>query len=162
MDDLMNEECLLFSKLRECDVDDALRIETESFAKPWPRHAFEEAVDKKDLDFFTVLDENDKVIAQTAVYYIAGEEGDIMNVAVDKKYRNKGICEKLIAHIISECHNIGIDELTLEVRAGNDAAVHVYEKSGFVTEGVRKDYYSEPTEDALIMWRHGTIESKEE
>lgn len=52
-----------------------------------------------------------------------------MNVAVDKKYRNKGICEKLIAHIISECHNIGIDELTLEVRAGNDAAVHVYEKT---------------------------------
>ena len=79
----MNEECLLFSKLRECDVDDALRIETESFAKPWPRHAFEEAVDKKDLDFFTVLDENDKVIAQTAVYYIAGENIELHGKSVN-------------------------------------------------------------------------------
>lgn len=55
MDDLMNEECLLFSKLRECDVDDALRIETESFAKPWPRHAFEEAVDKRIWIFLRYL-----------------------------------------------------------------------------------------------------------
>ena len=151
----MTPEDISFRKLRESDVDDALRIETESFAKPWPRHAFEEAVTKEDLDFFVAADEDDRVIGQAAVYYIAGEEGDIMNVAVDSRYRNRGICGKLLCHIISECQENNIDEFTLEVRAGNAAAISVYEKNGFHTEGVRPKYYSEPVEDALIMWRHG-------
>ena len=146
-------EDITFRKLRESDIDEALSLETENFSKPWPRHAFEEAIPKEDLDYFVAVDSDGSIIGTAAMYYIAGEEGDLMNVSVDKRYRNQGICSRMVDYVIEQGKAAGLSDFTLEVRAGNTAAIRVYEKNGFRTEGVRKGYYEDPKEDALIMWK---------
>ena len=86
---------------------------------------------------------------------IAGE-GNIDNVVVDEKNRNRGIAGMLIDELIKLGESEGIYDYTLEVRVSNAAAIKVYERAGFKGEGVRPHFYEDPTEDALIMWRRGT------
>ena len=83
---------------------------------------------------------------------IAGE-GDVTNIAVFPEYRGRGIGAALTKALIVEGRKRGMNAFTLEVRVGNQAAIHIYEKLGFRSEGVRKGFYEKPKEDALIMWR---------
>ena len=80
-------------------------------------------------------------------------EAEVMNVAVHPEYRGLGISNKLMEALLDLGTKKGVSEYTLEVRVGNQAAIHLYEKFGFVGEGVRPGFYRKPTEDALIMWR---------
>ena len=81
------------------------------------------------------------------------DEGDISNVAVHPDYRRKSIAKQMMEELLSRGQKFGIDAFTLEVRAGNEAAVKLYEYFGFKTEGLRKRFYDKPVEDALIMWK---------
>ena len=83
---------------------------------------------------------------------IAGE-GDVTNIAVFPEYRGQGIGAALTKALLVEGRKRGMNAFTLEVRVGNQAAIHIYEKLGFRSEGVRKGFYEKPKEDALIMWR---------
>ena len=76
-----------------------------------------------------------------------------MNVAVSDALRRQGIAGKLLTEAMRRGREQGISDYTLEVRKSNKAAVSLYEGLGFRTEGVRKDYYEQPREDALIMWK---------
>lgn len=76
-----------------------------------------------------------------------------MNVGVHPDYRGRGIAHRLLAELFSEGTRRCVTEYTLEVRVGNAGAIHVYEDSGFVGEGVRPGFYTNPKEDALIMWK---------
>jgi len=80
-------------------------------------------------------------------------EADICNVSVDKSYQNKGIATKMLECLMKEGADKGVVAYTLEVRAGNKSAIHLYEKLGFVSEGIRPGFYERPKEDALIMWK---------
>ena len=142
-----------FRKLRQEDIDEAIRLETENFSRPWPRHAFEEVIPKKDVDYYVAVDGKDNVIGTAAMYLVAGDEGDLMNISVDRRYRNQGICSRMVDYVIKQGQAEGLLDFTLEGRAGNAAAIRVYEKNGFRTEGVRPGYYEDPEEDALIMWK---------
>jgi ribosomal-protein-alanine N-acetyltransferase len=86
------------------------------------------------------------------VLLIAGE-GNITNVAVDMALRNRGIGTRMLRYLIGEGEQKGLSAFTLEVRAGNAAAIHVYEKLGFRSEGIRPNFYEKPVEDAVIMWK---------
>ena len=79
------------------------------------------------------------------------DEGILTSVAVKEKYRNKGIAKKLMDSFIDEAKNRNIAFINLEVRASNAPAIALYEKYGFEKVGTRKNYYSKPTEDALLM-----------
>ena len=83
---------------------------------------------------------------------IAGE-GDVTNIAVFPEYRGRGLGAALTKALLVEGRKRGMNAFTLEVRVGNQAAIHIYEKLGFRSEGVRKGFYEKPKEDALIMWR---------
>ena len=83
---------------------------------------------------------------------IAGE-GDISNVAVYERYRGQRIADVLLKAMFALGEEHGILEYTLEVRSQNHSAIRLYERNGFVTEGVRKNFYQKPTDDALIMWK---------
>jgi ribosomal-protein-alanine N-acetyltransferase len=72
---------------------------------------------------------------------------------VDKRYRNKGIGTLLLSALIDYSGQVGIKRMTLEVREHNDAALRLYEKHGFVKDGIRKEYYRDTNEDAVIMWK---------
>ena len=96
--------------------------------------------------------EGDQVVGYAGLYQVL-DEGDITNIAVLPSARKKGIGTALTHALIEAGEQRAIHAFTLEVRVGNAAAIHIYEKLGFVTAGVRKGFYEKPKEDALIMWR---------
>ena len=80
-------------------------------------------------------------------------EGHITNVAVHPEFRHQGIGDQLVSELLSLCEKENIDLVTLEVRKSNQNAIKLYEKHGFVAEGIRKAYYQDNKEDAIIMWK---------
>ena len=83
------------------------------------------------------------------------EKGELMRIAVLPEYRGHGYSRMLMDRMVRSAHENEAPDLTLEVRAGNEPAIGLYKSYGFVEEAVRKGYYHNPTEDALIMWLHG-------
>lgn len=133
------------------DVEEVSRIEQESFSLPWSPEEFAKTLERSyTLALVAELDE--KVVGFCILTNICNE-GNIDNVAVDAHYRGKGIASELVAEMIACGESAGVQDFTLEVRVGNVAAIRVYEKMGFVSEGIRPNFYEKPTEDANIMWR---------
>ncbi len=100
---------------------------------------------------FFVCEDGDDIIGIIGLKIIL-DTAEVLCVATDEKYRGKGVATALMNEALSECRKRGIAEINLEVRASNDA-VHLYNKCGFETVGTRKNYYTAPTEDALLMTR---------
>ena len=136
-------------EVRDAEVLGALA--KEIFTMPWSVKAFADlAQDKNSL--FLVAEEGGKIVGGCGLTHIM-EEGDIHNVMVAPDYRGRGIAVMMLEKLLDEGCVRGIREFTLEVRVSNAAAIHVYEKLGFVSEGIRPRFYEEPVEDAMIMWR---------
>ena len=95
--------------------------------------------------------EDGKITGYAGLLMIAGE-GDVTNIAVFPENRGQGTGSALTEALISEGRKRGMNAFTLEVRVSNQSAIHIYEKLGFRSEGVRKGFYEKPKEDALIMW----------
>ena len=93
-----------------------------------------------------------EVIGYAGVWIVAGE-GDITNIAVNPSYRKKGIASNLLIKLLEVCKEHNCTDITLEVRTSNIAAQNLYKKFNFKEEGIRKKYYSDNGEDAIIMWK---------
>jgi ribosomal-protein-alanine N-acetyltransferase len=93
-----------------------------------------------------------QLIGYSVVWHVL-DELHIQSVAVDPGFRRKGVAKTLLQHVLEEARAAGVSSATLEVRASNTAARDLYGKFGFQTEAVRKTYYQNPVEDALILWR---------
>ena len=144
---------IIYRKIAKEDVDAVTQLEKTCFSQPWPRSAFAEIVEKEDADYYLAEEtESGRIVGGCALFDIVGE-GNITNVAVSPDYRNKGIGSKLIAYLLEQGEARGIREFTLEVRVSNAPAIAIYEKAGFVSEGIRPGFYSHPKEDGMIMWR---------
>ncbi|MCM1153834.1 MAG: tRNA (adenosine(37)-N6)-threonylcarbamoyltransferase complex dimerization subunit type 1 TsaB [Roseburia sp.] len=145
-----NEQIQIRAMRRE-DVDIISRLEEETFSMPWSKEAFLEMIAKEDARYY-VAEYAGKVVGGCGVLMIAGE-GNITNVVVEKNERNRGIGTRMLQYLIEDGHQNGLGAFTLEVRVSNAAAIHLYEKLGFHSEGIRPAFYEKPTEDALIMWK---------
>ena len=86
-------------------------------------------------------------------YTVICNEADIDNVVVAGQYRGRGIGQAMLEELIARGEAQGVEAFTLEVRVSNGAAIHIYEKAGFRSEGIRPGFYEKPREDAMIMWR---------
>lgn len=133
------------------DVPFISRLEEETFSMPWSAESFLQMITKEDTRYY-VAEENDRLLGGCGLWMIAGE-GNITNVAVAKDERRRGIGTGLLTHLMREGDREGVMAYTLEVRVGNEAAVRMYEKLGFVSEGIRPNFYENPREDAMIMWK---------
>lgn len=138
-------------RLREQDVEPVSRIEEASFSMPWSPKDFAELVEAEGT-LYLVAEADGKTAGCCGVTDISGE-GDINNVVVAEDYRGHGIAQALLRELLRQGEELGIRDFTLEVRVGNAAAIHIYEKLGFVSEGIRPGFYDKPKEDAMIMWR---------
>lgn len=132
------------------DIPELCELEKECFSLPWSRKNFE---DFFALDFtvaFAAVERtvNGERIVGYAGLYISGNEGDITNIAVNAEYRRKGIGRALIEEL-KKVPNI--DTLYLEVRESNLAAKALYEAQGFTADGIRKNFYHNPRENAILM-----------
>lgn len=139
------------SLMDENDIDDVLEISNLSFSSPWHRSSYEQELSNSLARYF-VAKIDDKVIGFVGTWIIV-DESHITNVAVHPDYRGHGIASKLIESLIDYCDEQKCTAYTLEVRAGNKAAISLYEKYGFKVDGIRKEYYQDNKEDALLMWR---------
>lgn len=142
---------LVIKPLTEGYVDAVCVLEEEAFSMPWHKESFLEMINNKDACYLVGLVE-DRVVASCGLRNIVGD-GEITNVVTSLDMRGKGIGRKMLLKLMEEGAKMGVEAFTLEVRKSNDSAVHLYESLGFKTEGIRKNFYEEPVEDALIMWR---------
>jgi [ribosomal protein S18]-alanine N-acetyltransferase len=134
-------------------IDGVMQVDSLSFTTPWSRESFEKEAVQNDLARYVVAVARGKVIGYAGVWIIAGE-GQITNIAVHPDFRGKGTACKMLEALIDICRSEGVSGMTLEVRKSNIAAINLYKKHGFVEEGIRKQFYADNKEDALIMWKH--------
>ena len=132
-------------------LDAVAELEQLSFSVPWSYKTLKEGL-SNGLDLYLVWEENGIAAAYVNFRILAGE-GEIERVAVHPLFRGRGFGRKLMDAVAEYTSSQGVMEITLEVRSGNQTAINLYESCGFVREAVRKDYYREPVEDAIIMWR---------
>ncbi len=124
-------------------------VENNSFSTPWSEKSFSDELANNLATYFVALSE-DKVVGYIGFWTVA-DEADITNVAVLPGFRKSGIGSILLKEAISCCVLKKLASINLEVRESNSAAKNLYSKFGFAPIGLRKRYYSNPSEDAIIM-----------
>lgn len=134
------------------DLEEVAALEKEIFSMPWSLNGFQDAL-KQDAAYYLVVRE-EGVLAGYCGLLQSFNEADITNVAVSLDFRNRGIAQAMLEHLMEQGRTRGILNYTLEVRAGNEPALHVYEKLGFERAGIRPRFYEKPCEDAVIMWKY--------
>ena len=144
-------------RMRKEDVKTVSELEKVCFSVPWSEKELSECLGKEIYRFF-VAEEEEKVLGYIGMY-LCIDEADITNVAVFPEARGRGIGEALLAALMSGAREDGAAVFYLEVRDSNVPARRLYEKQGFRIIGKRKDYYTEPTEDAVL---YGYSEREEE
>lgn len=135
------------------DLDQVLPIEEANFSVPWTANGFFSFLIRDDARFF-VAEEDGEILGYCGVI-LCVDEGDITNVCVREESRRSGVGTLLVDHMIRETAKAGIRVWHLEVRKSNEQAIRLYEKFGFQQDGLRKGYYEEPKEDAVLMSRRG-------
>ena len=141
----------MIRRLRAEDLEQAAELERKYFSVPWSLESLRQSLEKS-YYFFLAAEEDGRLAGYAGLLKVA-DEGDITNIVVDEAYRGRGIGAELTGKLLEEGRKLGIHAFTLEVRVSNERAIHMYEKLGFVSEGIRKKFYEKPTEDALIMWK---------
>lgn len=147
------------------DLDAVLAIETESFTSPWTREMYLAELENVGVSFCYVAradadpagplgphDQPGPIVAFCSFWRVL-DELHVNNLAVSAAYRRRGIATRLLTHVLNEGAQLGAHRATLEVRRSNEIARHLYESLGFTTAGVRRAYYTNPVEDALVLWR---------
>ena len=146
--------------MQKADVDNVIAIEQRAYGQHhWSKESFMSELSNDLARYFSAFDEDGNLIAYSGSWQIL-EEAHITNIAVDPEFRRKHIGEALLKTIIDQCYKDGVKYITLEVRVGNVAAISLYEKYGFKSLGVRKGYYQDNNEDALIMWTENIFYDK--
>ena len=131
----------------ESDLASIAALESSAFSNPWTPEALREMI-SSDVTRLYVARYGRQIVAFCACWVIAGEL-HINTLAVDQDMRRRGIATSLVQHALREA---AVSRATLEVRRSNTAALQLYEGLGFMTTAIRKRYYSNPDEDALILW----------
>lgn len=124
-------------------------LDAQCFSLPWSENSFAEALNGKGYSFFGCF-EGERLLGYGGMLTVL-DEADVTNVAVLPEARRQGIGRALVEALIEEAKARDLVCLHLEVREGNEGARRLYEALGFVTDGRRKGYYRQPTEDAILM-----------
>lgn len=136
-------------KMKVEDLDQVVALEAKSFSTPWSRKSIEDAFLNPD-NIYIVCEMDQTVIGYMGAWTSMGE-ADIMNIAVDEAYRRNGVGRSLMQSLEAVGKKMDVSAYFLEVRESNAAARKLYESMEFRNIGVRKHYYREPVEDAIIM-----------
>ena len=139
--------------VRRATIEDAkeiFAIEMECFSVPWSLDSIETELLNEDKKLYYVIEDANGVVGYAGAWLVY-DEGQITNIAIRPSARRQGFGAKLTSALIEECFKRGMHEIFLEVRISNLSALSSYRQLGFTVKGMRKNYYSEPKEDAYIM-----------
>ncbi len=137
------------SEMKKEDIAELAQLEKECFSLPWSEKSLSEELQNPVARFYVAKD-GEKTVGYIGAFNVGGEVS-ITNIAVKQEYRNRGIATKLINTLKSKMQEEKAEFITLEVRASNETAIRLYEKNGFETVGLRKGFYENPKEDAVLM-----------
>jgi ribosomal-protein-alanine N-acetyltransferase len=132
-------------------IDQVVKIEETSFPTPWSRQAFTHEVLHNSFAHYIVALHGERVVGYAGVWIII-DEAHITNVAVHPDFRRQGLGRGLMLEMMRLSIYSGANRMTLEVRPSNTAARSLYQSLGFCERGLRRRYYKETGEDAIIMW----------
>lgn len=143
------------------DIEDAALLEKTNLGKEaWTQKQLIDALTRDDT-IYLVAAKAGRIVGLCGVQNISGE-GEITNVSVARDCRGEGIGYKMVKQLLERGVGIGIKDYTLEVRASNEPAIRLYERLGFVSEGVRPNFYDEPKDDAVIYWKRSKDENSDQ
>lgn len=132
------------------DIDGVVVVEEEAFLTPWSKDAFADEMTNQ-VAHYWVVELGGQIVGYAGMWLIV-DEAHITNVAIAGAQRGQSLGERLMRTLMASAKEQGALKMTLEVRASNTVAQGLYEKLGFTTSGVRRQYYTDTREDALIMW----------
>jgi ribosomal-protein-alanine N-acetyltransferase len=137
------------------ELDGLLAVEETSFTNPWTREMYLAELENTGVSYVFVAREATGHIVGFCSFWRVLDELHINNLAVLPMYRRRGVASAILGRVFDEARVLGANRATLEVRRSNDAARQLYERFGFAVAGVRRGYYRNPEEDALVLWRQG-------
>ena len=140
---------MTFREMLVEDLDQVVDIEQNLFSVPWTKEGFLTYLMKKDTMFF-VVEEKERILGYCSMMTVL-DEGDILNVAVRSDRQKEGIGQFLVDSMLRMAEMQGIRLVHLEVRQGNGTARRLYQRLGFKEDGLRRDYYENPVENAVLM-----------
>jgi len=142
------------------EIDAILAVERASFTNPWTREMYLAELDHQGVAFFYVARDAGRRVVGFCSFWRVLDELHVNNLAVLPEYRRQGIASALLARVLEAGASMGSRRATLEVRHSNDAARRLYGGFGFVVAGVRRAYYTNPIEDALVLCRDEPVPSR--
>lgn len=136
-----------------CENDAAVVgiLEQKIFPDPWTTAGIKETLAQRGTLILGAW-KDEKLIGYVILYYVL-DEGEIARIAVDESCRRQGVAGHLMVRLEDFCEEHGIAKLMLDVRESNAAAIAFYKDHGFAEDGIRKNYYTNPKEDAILMSR---------
>ncbi len=134
------------------DLNHVVTLEAAAFTNPWSRDTIERDLRNADVVHLYVLEDDDGRLVGFCGCWFVFDELHINTLAVADEFRRRGHATHLLRFVLAEAVAAGITRATLEVRRSNVAALRLYDQFGFEVRGVRPDYYSQPVEDALVLW----------
>lgn len=138
-------------KMKNTDINHVLEVEESSFTTPWPKDIFYREITENIYAHYFVVELNKEIIGYAGLWIVI-DDAQITNIAVKPNFRGYKIGEKLFRHVFNHAIQKGVKRLSLEVRVSNVVAQRLYRKFGLVPGGIRKSYYTDNQEDAIIMW----------
>jgi ribosomal-protein-alanine N-acetyltransferase len=133
------------------DIPDVLKVELSSFTIPWPKEAFEREIAMNQYAHYYAAEYNGRLIGYCGMWVVY-DQVQITNIAILPEFRGNGFGGELLGFVIKKAREYGGSVLSLEVRVSNTAAMTLYKKFGLQPGGIRKQYYTDNQEDALVMW----------
>lgn len=134
------------------DLPRVREIEQEAFASPWPKDAYRAEIEDNQVACYLVARDDDDGVVGFAGMWVIFDEAHITTLAVDRRRRGQRIGGRLLLTLIGQALGRGARWMTLEVRPSNAVALALYRKFGFRDVALRKRYYSDNGEDAMVMW----------
>lgn len=131
------------------EIADVAALERHIFSDAWTENGIRETLYQENGIVLSIW--KGEFLAGYVILYYVLDEGEIARIAIDSARRRQGAAGRLLERLLKICEEKGIRRLMLEVRTSNEAAISFYKKSGFTEDGVRKGYYTNPCEDAILM-----------
>lgn len=145
------EEAVQIRLMEMEDLDQVMEVEVDCFPTPWTRSAFFNELTKNQFAYYLVAESETKIIGYCGLWVIV-DEAHVTNIAVHSSIRRQGVGEYLLRGCMQMAKTLGAEKMSLEVRVSNEPAQQLYRKYGFRDGGIRKNYYTDNQEDALVMW----------
>ncbi len=147
-----NKNGIIIRPMRADDIAEVANIEAQCFRSPWSHHAFDEEL-RNNIAHYLVVQSGDSLVGYAGMWVMFAE-AHITNVGIEPQSRGNGLGKRLMLAMMELALALSASKMTLEVRESNTIAQNLYFSLSFETAGIRKRYYSDTNEDALILWNH--------